>query len=172
MPNKTIYVSDGDLPLFQRAQELTGGNLSATIVQALRRLVDVEEGKIEGFEEVTVRVGPGEGRRQRFVGVLLVEWGRSSKDRVERFRIYRGRTGKFVVHTERSPETAWSAGADGATRGWRKYVSSDQQWSTTAATATVEIADDLDALRGLVPSELYELVAAAAAEPAVEDLDI
>lgn len=172
MPNKTIYVSDGDLPLFQRAQELTGGNLSATIVQALRRLVDVEEGKREGFEEVTVRVGPGEGRKQRFVGVLLVEWGRSSKDRFEKFRVYRGRTGKFVVHTERSPETSWTAGADGSARGWRKYVSSDQNWSTTAATATVEIAENLDALRDLVPSELFDLVSDAAAEPVVEDLDI
>ena len=34
MPNKTIYVADGDLPLFDRAQELTGGNLSATITRA------------------------------------------------------------------------------------------------------------------------------------------
>ncbi len=34
MPNKTIYVSDADLPVFQRAQELTGGNLSAAISKA------------------------------------------------------------------------------------------------------------------------------------------
>ena len=40
VPNKTIYVSDGDLKLYQRAQELAGGNLSAAIArraQALRR---------------------------------------------------------------------------------------------------------------------------------------
>jgi hypothetical protein len=41
VPNKTIYVSDGDLQLFQRAQELAGGNLSAAISKALRRFVDV-----------------------------------------------------------------------------------------------------------------------------------
>ena len=29
VPNKTIYVSDGDLPIYQRAQELAGDNLSA-----------------------------------------------------------------------------------------------------------------------------------------------
>lgn len=172
VPNKTIYVADGDLPLLQRAQELTGGNLSATIVTALRRLVDAEEGIREGFAEITVRVGPGEGRRQRFVGVLLAEWGRSTKDRVEEFRVYRGRTGKFVVHVTRSPETSWSAGADGAARGWRKYVSNDQQWGTAAATATLEVADDLDALRALVPADLFAMVEAATAEPVVEDLDI
>ena len=44
MPNKTIYVSDGDLPVFQRAQELADGNLSQAISRALRRFVDVEEG--------------------------------------------------------------------------------------------------------------------------------
>ncbi|WP_089248777.1 EXLDI protein [Rhodococcoides kyotonense] len=172
MPNKTIYVSDADLPLLQRAQELTGGNMSAAIVEALRRLVDVEEGKREGFHEVVVRVGPGEGRKQRFVGVLLVEWGRSTKDRVEEFRVYRGRTGKFVVHTKRSPETSWTAGADGSARGWRKHISSDQQWSTTAAIATLEIADDLEALRALIPGELYASVADSVADPVVEDLDI
>jgi hypothetical protein len=42
VPNKTIYVSEGDLPVFQRAQELEGGNLSAAIAGALRRYVDVE----------------------------------------------------------------------------------------------------------------------------------
>ena len=41
MPNKTIYVSDGDLPIYQRAQELAGGNLSSAITTALRRYVDL-----------------------------------------------------------------------------------------------------------------------------------
>src|SRR6266581_2750040 len=54
VPNKTIYVSDGDLPLYQRAQELAGDNLSAAITAALRRYVDIEEGRREGFDEITV----------------------------------------------------------------------------------------------------------------------
>ena len=53
MPNKTIYVSDDDLPLFQRAQEIAGGKLSAAITAALRRYVEVEEGRQQGFEEVS-----------------------------------------------------------------------------------------------------------------------
>ena len=36
MPNKTIYVSDDDLALYKRAQELAG-NLSQAISTALRR---------------------------------------------------------------------------------------------------------------------------------------
>ena len=61
VPNKTIYVSDGDLKLYQRAQELAGGNLSAAIANALKRYVDVQEGLREGFDDVVVRVGVGAG---------------------------------------------------------------------------------------------------------------
>ena len=172
VPNKTIYVADSDLPLFQRAQELSGGNLSATITRALKRLVEVEEGKLEGFEEITVRVGPGTGRRQRFIGVLIAEWGRSSKDRVETYHVYRTRTEKYVVHVARSAEALWTAGADGTARGWRKALSSDQQWGTAAPVATLEIVDSLSDLQQKVPRELFDLVVAAADQPVIEDLDI
>ena len=117
VPNKTIYVADADLPVFERAQELTGDNLSATIVRALRRLVDIEEGRTEGFEEITVRVGTGAGRRQRFVGVLLVEWSRSTSEREETYRVYRSRSGKYVLHLKRSSESVWTAGPDGQATG-------------------------------------------------------
>ena len=111
VPNKTIYVSDGDLPLYQRAQQLAGDNLSAAITAALRRYVDIEEGRREGFDEIIVRVGPGKGRKVRFTGVLLGEWLHSTFSRVETFRVYRGRKGKFVLHIERSP-VAWMATGD------------------------------------------------------------
>ena len=121
VPNKTIYVSDGDLPLYQRAQELAGDNLSAAISAALRRYVDVEEGRREGFDEIIVRVGPGKGRKVRFTGVLLGEWVNSSFSRVETFRVYRGRTGKFVLHIERSPDFSM-VDAEGKPAGWRGYL--------------------------------------------------
>ena len=121
VPNKTIYVSDGDLPLYQRAQELAGDNLSAAITAALRRYVDVEEGRREGFDEIIVRVGPGKGRKVRFTGVLLGEWVNSSFSRVETFRVYRGRTGKFVLHIERSPDYTM-VDAEGKPAGWRGYL--------------------------------------------------
>ena len=121
VPNKTIYVSDGDLPLYQRAQELAGGNLSAAIAAALRRYVDVEEGRREGFDEITVRVGPGTGRKVRFTGVLLGEWVNTSTSRVETFRVYRGRTGKFVLHIERQPDYT-IVDAEGKPAGWRGYL--------------------------------------------------
>jgi EXLDI family protein len=172
VPNKTIYVADADLPLFQRAQELTGDNLSATIVRALRRLVEIEEGRTEGFEEITVRVGTGTGRRQRFVGVMLVEWRRSTGEREETYRVYRSRSEKYVLHLKRSSESVWTAGADGQATGWRKHVASDQQWGTLPRTASLQVFEDLDSLREHVPHELYTLIEAAAGQPVIEDLDI
>lgn len=172
MPNKTIYVAEADLPLFQRAQELAGGNLSQAITRALRRFITAEEGALEGFREITVKVGPGQARQQRFLGVLLAETELSTSDDVQHLRVYRTRGGRFAVHTERSARHTWTAGKDGTATGWRKHVSSDQQWSTIAPSGSLEVVDSLEQLAALVPPALHDLVAAAVDHPVVEDLDI
>ena len=173
MPNKTIYVAEADLPIFDRAQQLTGANLSATIVGALQRLIDAEEARAEGFEEITVQVGPGRGRRQRFSGVLLADWNRTTKSgREDRYRVYRTRNGRFALHLAKSADYVWTAGPDGKATGLRKAFASEQQYGTVAPMATLEVVDTLEELRALVPDEIYQLVAAAAEQPPVEDLDI
>ena len=172
MPNKTIYVSDDDLRLYGRAQELAGGNLSAAIAKALRRFVDVEEGRREGFDEITVRVGAGSGRKVRFTGVLLAEWATSTSGRFSHYKVYRGRTGKFVLHVERTPD--WTTrDAKGQPAGWRGYLGiGDLSYGFTAGESTLEVIHSLDELREKVPPELFEMVAGLAGKPAVEDLDI
>lgn len=172
MPNKTIYVSDGDLALYQRAQELAGDNLSAAIAAALRRYVDVEEGRREGFDDVIVRVGPAPGRKVRFTGVLLGEWVNTSHSRVEAFRVYRGRTGKFVLHIARSPD--WTMVNDeGKPAGWRGYLGiGNVSYGNTPAESTLEVVESLEELRERVPPQLYDMVAGSAQQPPVEDLDI
>jgi EXLDI family protein len=171
VPNKTIYVSDGDLPIYRRAQELAGDNLSAAISAALRRYVDVEEGKRAGFDEITVRVGSGKGRKVRFVGLLVGEWY-SSQGRIENYRVYRGRTGKYVLHVERSAD--WTmVDAEGKPAGWRGYLGlGNVSYGSTPAESTLEIIDSLEALRPKVPPQLYDMVAGSHREPVVEDLDI
>ncbi|HET7579686.1 MAG TPA: EXLDI protein [Bacillales bacterium] len=72
MPNKTIYVTDADLPTFERAQELAGDNLSATIAQALRRFIKAEEAKQDGYEEIRIKEGDkGTYTYKRFIGKEL-----------------------------------------------------------------------------------------------------
>jgi EXLDI family protein len=173
VPNKTIYVSDGDLPTYDRAQAIAGGNLSAAIAKALRRYVELEEGRREGFEEVTVRVGPG-GRKLRFSGILIGEWANSSSSssRWEVFRVYRSRTGKFVLHTDRAAEFTM-VDADGKPAGWRGYLGlGNVSYGSKPAESTLEVFDSFEQLRDKVPAQLFDMVSAAAKQPVVEDLDI
>jgi len=168
MPNKTIYVSDEDMPLYQRAQELAGSNLSAAITAALRRYVEIEEGRLAGYDEIVLHVGMDKaGRKVRFSGVLLGQWERSNTHGKETFRVFRSRKGKYVAHSERNEE--WVPGPD-APKGWRSYFSAS--WDKRPAEATLTVADTLGELRDKIPAELYEMVIALAGQPEVEDLDI
>jgi EXLDI family protein len=173
VPNKTIYVSDGDLPLYQRAQELAGGNLSSAIARALRRYVDTAEGLKEGFDDVVVRVGVGSGRKVRFTGVLVGEWLASSDKRAGHYRVWRGRTGKYVLHLERGADW-WAVDSGGKeVAGWRSWMGvGDVRYGSAPKESTLEVVETLDALRDKVPPELFEMVARSARQPTVEDLDI
>jgi EXLDI family protein len=176
MPNKTIYVSDDDLPLFQRAQELAGGTLSAAISTALRRFVEVEEGRRQGYDEIVVRVGIGLGRKQRFSGVLLAELDRSGNEGSETYRVYRTRSDKYAVHFQKG-EAHVNVGPDAEkwSTGWRAWIgdwSAHQSWTHTPASSTLHVAVTLEDLRALVPEELYNVIVDIADQPVIEDLDI
>ncbi|MQM26969.1 EXLDI protein [Glycomyces albidus] len=172
MPNKTIYVSDSDLPIYNRAQELAGGNLSRAISTALRRYVDAEEGRLEGYKEITVPVGPGTGRnrqRQRFTGIKLAEWVRSNDKKAEIYRVYRSRSGKYVVHIEKTPDFVQVTNETGL----RKMLGlGEHVYASNTGEATLEVVETLEALKAKVPAELYEMVAAFTEAPPVQDLDI
>ena len=175
VPNKTIYVSDGDLPLYERAQQLGGGNLSQAIAKALRRWVDAAEGLADGYTDVTVRVGLGNGRKVRFVGALVGQWkagGVGDVVREEHFRVYQGRTGKYVLHVERG--AGYSAlNADGKPAGWRGWMGvGDVTYTELPKEATLEVVAELEELRDKVPPELFAMVERAARQPTVEDLDV
>src|ERR1700675_3142820 len=73
MPNRTIYVADADVQLFEKAQVLAGGNLSAAIVEALRRFVEDREERESNFEEITIDVGKITRMKKRFQGRLLAK---------------------------------------------------------------------------------------------------
>lgn len=112
MPNKTIYVSDDDLPLFERAQELAGANLSAAIVRALRRFIELEEAKQQGLDEITVIVNSeGAHRRKRFLGQRLVRWLQETSNGkgTEILNVYRTAGKRYALHTHTIPdwELSW-----------------------------------------------------------------
>ncbi len=180
MPNKTIYVSDDDLPLLHRAQELTGSNLSAALVTALRRLVQVEEAKQAGYAEITVKVGVGQASIKRFLGVALGEWTSSGNDGEETYSLFRTSKGRFAVHHARSElHTPVGPSAERARKwstGWRGWVgdwSPDQAWMRVPAQATFSVAENVEELEALLPPELYAVARQTIqSDPDVEDLDI
>ncbi len=82
MPNKTIYVSQNDLPVFDEAQQIAGEALSAVIAKALREYVVRHQELGKGMREVSVRVGPRKAaREQRFVAAYLGKWKGLSEDK-------------------------------------------------------------------------------------------
>lgn len=171
MPNKTVYVSDDDLPLFSRAQELVGGNLSGAIVTALRRFIELEEGRQAGYEEIVLRVGHNGIRQVRFSGRLLHDWHDYGDKSFNLIRVYLSRKGKYVLYTQKSKwseyptETNWIKDLT----NWRRMLGvGDPDWGDF----TMDIVDSVTDLKGRVPDRVYERIAGVADRPAIEDLDI
>ncbi|MGW0183515.1 EXLDI protein [Nocardia sp. NPDC003345] len=170
MPNKTIYVADDDLPLFQRAQELVGGNLSGAVVTALRRFIELEEGKVEGYDEVVLRVGHNGVRQVRFQGSLLGEYRDEDDERMEHVRVFRSRKGKFVLHAQYSKWSEYPESQNWVRdlKNWRRMLGLEQDWGDYLLTIT----DTLEELKGKVPDQMYRRISEIAEMAPVEDLDI
>ena len=109
MPNKTIYVKDEDLQIFEEAEKLGGDSLSGIIAEALRRFVDVKRAELYGMQEHVLHVGvlrsqgDDDIRQIRFVGRKLAEadvyTGQTSdrRDRGTVYQIYQTKAGKILI---------------------------------------------------------------------------
>ncbi|WP_433789666.1 EXLDI protein [Actinoplanes sp. CA-252034] len=180
MPNQTIYIADNDLPLLQQAQEMTGGNLSGDIVTALRPLVEVEQAKRSGFDEITVKLGLGNSSIKRFLGVVLGEWTASGNEGDETNSLFRTRKGRFAVHYSRAElHTPVGPNAERGRKwstGWRVWAgdwSPDQAWMRTPVQAVFTVVDTAEELEPLLPAELYALALRTIQdELSVEDVGI
>ena len=166
MPNKTIYVADADLPLYDKAQSLAGGNLSAAIATALKRYVS-EAGEERGEIVVTV-TEDGAQAKKRFRGQLIVEHRVRALDnaRSVSYRIYGTEKGRYAVWSRTAPNwnsSQWQAWAEQS--GWQ-----DEWWR---ADARLDVYETLDDLHGNVPDALYRKTQRwAETGSVIEDLDI
>ena len=109
MANKTIYVKDEDLQIFEEAERLGGDSLSGIIAEALRRFVAVKRAELYGMREHALTVGvlrsqgADDVRKVRFVGRKLAEaevlTGQTSSrdDRGTCYRIYQTKAGKILI---------------------------------------------------------------------------
>ena len=112
MPNRTIYVADADLPIFEKAQKLAGDNLSAAIAHALRIFVEKEEARSSGFHEITVKVGKGRPYfSKQFRGRPLATRRLSIQKgaRLLTLTVYQTAKGRFALYTRNAPDWGnWS----------------------------------------------------------------
>ena len=172
MPNRTIYVSDDDQPLYQRAQELSGGNLSGAISSALKRYVEAEDARHAGFDEVIVKVGFGGGHKVRFNAVLLGEWFKSDGEKFVHYRVYRGAK-KFALHIEHTEYFEMRDAEGNPLTGWRAWTGIGMaSGGGKPAESTLDTFDTLEELRDHVPPELFDTVSASVRQPGVQELDI
>jgi EXLDI family protein len=105
MSNKTIYVSDKDEPLFDKAKEIAGEALSSVISRALREYVARNEKKGEKMKEIAIKVGSHDSEReQRFVGVKVGKWSGFSDDKVWLMEatIYQTQKKNWAVHLKQN----------------------------------------------------------------------
>jgi EXLDI family protein len=187
MPNKTIYVSDDDLPLFERAQQVSGANLSSVIVRALRRFIELEEAKQHSLEEITVIVnGQGAHRRKRFVGQRLVRQLQPTKNGKGTIvlNVYRTAGKRYALHTRTmhdwepawgDPEIAGNPNHWGLGKGiLQKALSWGFDWDSFQESGdyTLQVFESLDELKAQVSDELFRAVRQAMEGPEIEELDI
>jgi EXLDI family protein len=163
MPTKTIYVSDSDLPVFDKAQQMAGGNLSSAIAQALRQFVEDEEMEEQGFDEVSVEVGKvnrfqkrfiTEARvEKRFMGKMVISWRTSDRQdpRFEAYEVYRTPKGRYAVYSRDEPNPDYEG---------------DDDMEDPTSEYRLDVYDSLEAVRAGLPEELYEATVQAATESA------
>ena len=147
MPNKTIYVREEDLPVFEEAERLGGDSLSSIIAEALRRFVDVKRAELFGMREHALPVGvlrsqgDDDVRTVRFIGRLLAEadvyHGQTSdrKDRGTDYRVYQTKAGKI--------------------RGWGEKGS---RWERENDTADYAVLDQLPGYDDEIYGKVLDLI--------------
>ncbi len=182
VPNKTIYVSESDLPLFEDAQLLADGNLSGAIAQALREYVRTAEvARLHQFDSVTVSVGPPGGRRKkRFTAICLARWQHSvgPAGPMEELVAYRTAAERIAVHRRTGGVVSNPASVAGRQQrsgsGWDTPLSSiaDAEDCLAPGDAVLDVYETTEEFAEHVPPQFAQLVADAAAALEIEDLDI
>jgi len=185
MPNKSIYVPESELPIFERAEQIAGDSLSSTILQSLRDFVKAHEHTPHGFGEVTLKIGKKVHAHKRFVGRLLAKghFGDEDDRYYELFEVYQTPGGKIALYvrkmpgwwfTGRVPHT-WAGDWAGTWLDWFDYFdggSAYDEWWDWRGEYDLEVYDSVESMETRAPQELYNAVKASLNNEAEEILDI
>ena len=173
MATRNVYVSDGDVGLFERAAELAGG-MSTAVAAGLRLYVAQEDRKQRRDKMLPIEVEVQEGAVvsiKRFVGRPLVRYEEKEGLRAHNFRVYETERGQLAVHLRSDANWSALAASNDDNPVWDdpKAWQADW-WKTTDRSLTVY--PDLDAMNAALPEDLVEAVRHALSQPTVDVLDI
>ena len=150
-------------PIYGRAQELAGGNLSAAIATALRRYVDVEEGRREGFDEIIVRVGPGHRAGRSASPASSSASGSARRRAASSTSASTGAARASSSSTSSGRRTSRCVDAEGKPAGWRGHLGlGDVSYGSPARRVDARDRRDARRLREKVPPQLFDIVAGMA----------
>lgn len=150
MPNKTIYVSENDVSLFEEAKNIAGEALSSVISRALREYVSKNQKKSQGMEEIAVLVGtPKAEREKRFVGALVNEWKGFSDDKEwwMSASIYQTQKGNWAVYLS----TLYKATLFTDTKAWKE----SGDYLTNPNNSGLLVGSNPKDFTNKLPNELY-----------------
>jgi len=169
MGNKTIYVSENDETLYNRAKEIAREALSSVMARSLPEYVSRHEEKAKGMKEITVKIGQHNSQReQRFVGRVVGKWSGFSdnKEWLMDALIYQTQKGNWAILLRQSAKATlltnpkeWKANAD---------------YLETTTKAELIVGENLGSLKEKLPQSLFETLQdiAKSFETPVEYLDI
>ena len=168
MPRRTIYVSENDQELFERAAQEPGG-LSPTVAIALNEYMARAVLRNEGMEVIDLTIDDnGVSHKVRFTGRKLLRLEEKVANGVRVRFAYLTKQNRYAIHEKIIADPAdWEGQGE---RLWRDPLT----WTHSfwiRSNRTLEVYDTLDQLREKDP-DLADRVAAAQKTPPLEELDI
>ncbi len=169
MPNKTIYVSEHDVSLFDEAKDIAGEALSTVIARALREYVSKHQKKAQGMKEISVKVGSHNSQReQRFIGVEIGKWSGFSDDKVWLMdaKMYQTQKGNWAILLRHSSKASLLTNP----QEWQKNA----EYLENSTKTELIVGENLKQLKEKLPLSLYSTLEdmSKKLDIAVEYLDI
>src|SRR6266568_1689611 len=150
MSNKTIYVSDKDESLFDRAKEIAGEALSSVIARALREYISRHEEQAKGMKEIMVKVGQhNSAREQRFIGQSVGKWSGLSDDKIwlMEAKIYRTQKSNWAILLQQSAKATLLTNP----KAWSKNA----EYLEASKGTELIVGEDFTTLKNQLPKALY-----------------
>ncbi len=170
MPNKTIYVTATDMPLFEEAARRAGG-LSPAIATALHQYLATQGPAMDAPATETIELDVTEGPRTvrtRFQGRRIARLNQTHGLREVSYSIYRTVKNQYALYTVDRPD-------------WQRWSHDQRMWEQpetwkpdfhTTHERSLTVFPTADELVSHLPDDLADAARRAMDAPAVHVLDI